>query len=102
MRYEKIIKRDDGSRVRIDVLYGEYRIGKLLWRVSVYTCQPRKRTWIDVINRAGHLFRGMTPEQMSAERKRQMLKVVSQSEIHDAMLEAWQMLKPSADEWEAR
>jgi hypothetical protein len=46
MRYEKIIKRDDGSKVRIttSIRVDSFR-DTVEYDFYIHVCEPRKRTW---------------------------------------------------------
>lgn len=47
MRHEKIIKRSDGSRTKIEVdLYVDRFISNgFKYNTAIFTCKPQKRTW---------------------------------------------------------
>jgi hypothetical protein len=46
VKYEKIIKREDGSRVKLTAsFYSNYEV---IWHVRTERCEPKKRTFIEV------------------------------------------------------
>lgn len=90
MLYEKIIKRDDGSKVKILVQDFEYPIP---YFTNVSVCRKNKRTYNDVtIN--SHEFRTLSFDcRLKADLINQ-LSVVSELELYDAKICAWQSMKP--------
>lgn len=96
MRHEKIIKRADGSRVKIIVMFylTEYREGPN-YMTEVITCPPGKRTFYGVVDGDDYRFRAMTMEERAVYAEEQKLKHVSAEELLSAKLELWQLIKPS-------
>lgn len=98
MRHEKILKRKDGSKVKIVVKYSCDYIGRgPNWQVDVYQCEPRKRTWLQVVDRNKYSFRALSEEARVAEVMRVTLCHVTQEEVMGAMYEVWLQLKPPAE-----
>lgn len=93
MNHEKILRRDDGSRVKIKVWFFEYR-GKLDWRFQTFVCQKGKRTWTSPVNRDDYAWRKLNQEDRKTENIRRSLTLASPEEVHEALLEAWELLKP--------
>lgn len=91
--YEKIIKRDDGLRVKIRTWYFEYQ-GKLEWRFQTSVCPKGKRTWTSPVNHDRYAWRQLNQEDRKADDICQFLTLASPEEVYDAMLEAWQLLRP--------
>lgn len=93
--YQKIIRRDDGSRVKISVsLYELYR-GRAVYGEEVETCAKGKRTWRPSYNRDDYKYRGLS----MGERKLHVLacnrKIATEAEILAVKIELWESLKPT-------
>ena len=82
MKKEKIYKRPDGTRIKLSIrLYVDNRI---YWSYSASICQPRKRTFKNIIDRACHTYRALDFHDGRNEYEREkVLEVVSQDEIHE-------------------
>jgi len=93
MRTEKIIKREDGSRVRISATP---RIGffDITYKIRVELCDAGKRTWRHTCYSDSYLFRRLNMEQREEAIYKSYLEHVTEDEIHQARLEAWKSLKP--------
>lgn len=98
MRHEKILKREDGSKVKIVVKYScDYITNGPSWQVDVYLCAPRKRTWELVVDENKYSFRALNKNDRIAEVMRVTLCHVTQEEVMGAMYEVWLQLKPPAE-----
>ena len=83
MRKETILKREDGSRVKIMVDFVDY----CKYEIRVSTCQKHKRTWVPVWDR---WERGAN----ETDKERLELEVVTKEEIYNAKLVLWEGIKP--------
>lgn len=96
MKHEKIIKRDDGSRVRITVeLAVEWNRDESRWSFVVHSCDKGKRTWRTPVNHDDFSWRKLGTEERREEDQRRSLTLASREEVEQVMLELWQKIKPS-------
>lgn len=97
MKHEKIIKREDGSKVKISISFysDSFRPESDKYRVAVQTCAKRKRTWINVTNSDDYSYRCLSMDERSKFAKEKQLEYVSKEEILSAKLELWEKLKPT-------
>lgn len=96
MYHEKIIKRDDGSRVMIRVEFLLLHRDGPEYRFRAFTCEPRKRTFKPVLNEDDYGYRRLkfnSPERESWAWAKYMT-VTTKEEIAEAKNEMWQKLKP--------
>lgn len=94
MRYEKILKREDGTRYRIITDFSTNRSGEK-WSFFVHKCEPKKRTWNGVCDIDSYIYRALSLECRRAFELSAYLNHVSADEILDAHMELWQQMKPS-------
>lgn len=96
MRHEKIIKRPDGSRVRITVtLDTESYKTTARWGFMCDVCEKGKRTWTTPVNRDDYSWRRLSAEDRIAENKRRCLTLASEEEVLEVMQELMALIKPS-------
>lgn len=86
MRHERILKREDGRKVKITVsLHIDH--SSCTWRIEVDYCAAGKRTWIDAHNPESYEYRRLgLLERAQWKLDRQLLHVTIQ-EIHDTKVE---------------
>ncbi len=94
MRHEKTFRRDDGSRVKVEV-----RLEIEYGRKPVFTywagaCQPRKRTFISATNHDDYSWRRLSREDRDKEDMRRILSVATADELHEVAMELWDLCKP--------
>jgi len=95
MRYEKIFKRENGSRVKIDVsLYVDWSDKKPDYDFSVYTCGANKRTWINPHSIDDYMWRKLGTVERKKYEIEKYRPFITESEINEAMVEAWNTLTP--------
>lgn len=94
MRHEKIFKRADGSKVKIDVNY-YHDYNRSAWSFTVCLCAPKKRTWKNAVNTDAYMYRSLSHEDKLAYRARQKFEHVTKEEVLSVMLELWQNIKPT-------
>ena len=96
MKHEKIIKREDGSRVRITVsLLVEWSRSEPRWSFVVHRCEKGKRTWTTPVNHDDYSWRKLGMEEKRNEDHRRSLTLASKDEVESAMIELWEAIKPS-------
>ena len=95
MRVEKIIKRDDGSRIKLDVSVGNYNFqNKFKYDIYVSVCKKGKRTFTGSYSSDSFSYRCLNHDDRQKYILESQLKLVSEKEIYDAQIELWQMLEP--------
>ena len=95
MHTEKIIKREDGSRVKIRT--HPFIDQEVIYKVYVSTCKKGKRTWISAGDSDLYKYRGLTMDERRALEYKSFLKVVTEEEIQAARLEIWEAMKPTCN-----
>jgi len=94
-RIEKVLKRDDGTRAKIEVwLSAGYLEKSAKYHYEVEFKPPRARNWRPVYDRSGYDYRRLSYEERPAYIQKMSLEHVTEEEIHTAMLELWEQLKP--------
>jgi hypothetical protein len=93
MRHEKIINKADGKRVKISVMVSIGNGDKTPFRTSVELAEKGKRTWTNV-TKDDRAFRVLSSENKTKVDLNNQLSFVTESELHDAKLEAWRKIKP--------
>jgi sigma54-dependent transcription regulator len=94
MTGEEILKREDGTRVKIHVRFDEIYMRKSNWQVSVSVCQPRKRIFKRV--EVTRYIRDVSNREQLSERNRALvLKVVTEEEIMSAVNALHTRMKPT-------
>ena len=97
MQHEKIIKRPDGSRIRIKAcLVIDFR--GFSWSYSVDFCAKRKRTWVRTVDTDSFSYRSLDSSGKAEMIRTHSLRRASAEEINIAMIELWQKLKPPSIE----
>jgi hypothetical protein len=92
MRHEKIIERDD-KRIKICVMVSIGSNDKIPYKTSVQWSEKNKRTWHDVTEDSRD-FRKLSSEEKQKVDLQNQLSLVSEQELLDAKIEAWQKIKP--------
>jgi hypothetical protein len=93
MRHSKILKRPDGSRVRINVeLLIDRSYNQSLWSFTVDTCDKGKRTWQTP---AGTSKLRILDRDKLQNIREESLRRASSHEIQAVMFELWEALRPS-------
>ena len=95
MRHEKIIKREDGTKIKIkvDFFTGTYNNDTPVYNISIEYCPPRKRTWYGTVD-SDYLHRTQSIEQRKETRELINLNYATKEEMNQAKLELWALLKP--------
>ena len=92
--HEKILKRENGDRVKITVELFTSHVGKLstcYYNYQVYICAPKKKTWEHQYTSNQYAYSHLTDKEKQLLR----LKYVTEDELKQAALELWEKLKPS-------
>ena len=96
MRHQKIIKRDNGDRVRITVeLVVDWSMTEPRWTFVTHFCEPKKRTWKSYVNHDDFSWRSLDRKGRHDEDVKRSLKIASKEEVLEAMNELWHKVKPS-------
>ena len=92
---ELILRREDGSRVKITAhFYVDGFRGCSEYRCEVYICQPKKRTFVDVVDGDCFRYRKLSMEHRVFYKNKKHLDYVSKEELLEAKKAVWQMLNP--------
>lgn len=96
MRHEKAVKRDDGSKVLIRVVFScDFTRSAPDWSFDVLACEPGKRKWNPVCDRTSYSFRRLSSEERTQKIRDEFMKYVTAQEVEAVMLELWETLRPS-------
>lgn len=95
MRHEKIIRRGDGSRVKIEIsTYIDYSRRPVYRIDSVTMCEKGKRTWTGHCFKNDFRYRSLKHEDRIKYATEKFLEIVTEDEMWQAKLELWEKLKP--------
>ena len=96
MRHEKILKRADGTKIRVKVNFWVESYGNTdpNYDVSIHYCSPKKRTWYGVVDTNCVLYRRESRDGRNEIINQANLKYATPEEIHQAKLELWEKMKP--------
>ena len=94
MKAEEIFIRPDGIRYRLEVEFLLLRFNDPYYRVTIYECLPKKRTWRNPVDTDSWKFRNLKMEERQTEILSQQLNFVSQEEIETVKNKCWLLLKP--------
>ena len=96
MNYDKILKREDGSRVKIDVRISDnLRYGRLEYSTETSSCEKGKRTWIKTYNTDCYKYRRLSMDERRIFEYDSQFNLVTEIELQEARLELWNKLKPT-------
>jgi hypothetical protein len=93
MRIEKVIKREDGSKVRITATINQ-TYNKLTYETWVHVCGKGKRSWVGVYSTDDFSFRRLDSKGREAFVESKQLLHVTKLELYQARLELWESIKP--------
>lgn len=93
MRLDYILRRDDGSRIKITVdLSMEYgRDAK--YTFSVFSCKKRKSTWNRVVQE-NFSHRTMSYQEKQSFFETESMNFITEDELMSAKLKLWNSIKP--------
>lgn len=94
MRHEKTIKREDGSKVLIKVVFScDFTRLTPDWSFDVFTCEKGKRTWNAVCDRTSYGFRRLSSDERPQKIRDEFMRHVTAEEVESVMLELWDNLR---------
>jgi hypothetical protein len=98
LRNQKILRRPDGTRVRISVSFHlDWSRSQPHWAVLVDRCEKGKRTWKALRGVHDLVFPDASKQDIEGVRetvREELLALVSVEELETVMLETWEMLRP--------
>lgn len=95
MTHEKILKRPDGSRVKVVVeLICDFDNRPYRWKFTCHHCAKGKRTFISAHNDDDYLWRRLGPTARDVEERRRYLTLATEEEVRGVMLELLAKIKP--------
>lgn len=96
MMHEKIIRRDDGSRVKItcDVRPRLFSGKGASYTTSVTKCEKGKRKFVPYNYNYDYVYRALSMSERREYANEIDLTMASIEEIYSTKLEAWEKLKP--------
>lgn len=99
MKHEKIIRREDGSRVKIEVsIYlDSYRRGEPVYSFETSKCEKGKRTWKYPHSENDYVWRALDIKGRNEYSKNKYLYLVSKEEVMEAYIELWEKIKPTME-----
>jgi hypothetical protein len=86
MYLEKILEREDKSKVKIECDLQIER-HEVRWRFEVYTCAPRKRTWINTHSTDDHKWRILDRLEREEYKHNKQLSVCTLEEMRNVAAE---------------
>jgi hypothetical protein len=97
MQQEKIIKRDDGSRVKIITTVQEL-CGNVVYRTSVYYRESGKRLWRSNFSTEDYGYRKLPFEEKQIFIENKNLEYATKEEIYAEKVSIWESIKPKESE----
>lgn len=95
MNHDKILKRPDGSRVKITVFFQcDWSYTKPVWDFKVHVCAAGKRTWKPSIDGDSYAIRKLLFGERQLAIRNAGLGFVTEAEVFEVMLELWRKLEP--------
>jgi len=95
MKHEKIIRRDDGSHVKIEVhLNLAFYSDNVEWRFATYKREKGKRTWQTAADPFAYDLRGLAAKDKKARELHLKLQLATKEEVEAVMLELLAKIKP--------
>ena len=96
MKHEKIVKKEDGSRVKITVSMStdSWRFSDINYHISVDTCEPRKRTFKPAVDDTSYLYRSLSMDDRREHCLKKNIEIAGKDNINAAIIECWEKAKP--------
>lgn len=95
MRKDTIIKREDGSRVKITAEYiTERYIQQDNYRTRVYICGKGKRTWKPTFDTDCYNYRRLSRDERRNFEYQSQFEYVTEEELLAAKISLWEDMKP--------
>lgn len=97
MKYEKIIKRASGDKIKILVSF--FIANSLIdatptYNASVFICPRGKRKWAGIFSNDDIYYRRLSMEDRRKYIEQKSLEYITPEEMQAAKLELWEKLKP--------
>lgn len=92
-KIEKIIKLEDGSKLKV-LASVQLRYDKITYRLDVYRCLPGKRSYSYIIDRESFSYRGLSMEQREGFRLKSCIEAIGEAQVQAIFDELWQSIKP--------
>jgi hypothetical protein len=99
MKHEKIIKRDDGSQVKIYVRFFSDHINEeFRYSVNIFVKPPNQQNWDNVEKKLYDLkYRELSKPKRKVARNQRLLNFATAEEIHAVKIELWEKMKPVSE-----
>jgi len=94
LKTEEILRRDDGSRVKIILELWTPSFGEAEYRFHVQTCDKGKRTWRGLVNSDNYSYRTLGMEERRSFHTAECMKIITDVELLDAKMKMWESFKP--------
>lgn len=95
MRKETILKREDGSRVKVMVeYYTERYIQKDSYKTKVFTCKKGKRTWKPTFDCDCYKYRGLSMDDRREFEYQSQFDYITEEELLAVKMSLWEDMKP--------
>jgi hypothetical protein len=94
LKYEKILKRDDKSRIKIEINFFYLASYDFRYEVAVYRCEKGKRKWINCCNTDSYIYLRLNMSERKEHEEQANLMHVTKKEIYQAKIQAWERIKP--------
>ncbi len=97
MKYEKIIRREDGSRIKISVYVYVDSFGgcKPIYSFETSKCGKGKRTFIYPHNTNDYVWRGLNIKDRKEYSQNKYLSIATKEEVMEAFMELHELMSPS-------
>ena len=95
MEKEKLIRRDDGTKIILTACYSTDRYSRehpWSWRIRI--CQKRKRKFYDPHNNDDDEWRRLSSKDRIEYIRIEYLQYVTKEEVFSLFLELWEEMKP--------
>ena len=93
MEHEKILRREDGSRVKIEVWVTSCFDSDIEYESEVYTYEKDREEWVGTWS-PGYSYRGLSMEERATHRYNSQFPTITPEELQEAKLELWEKMKP--------
>lgn len=99
MTHEKIIIREDGTKIKIVAsIWIDFRSTEPNYKFDLEILPPKKRKWIyahyNIEN--DYAWRALNMKDREAYKNGKYLEIVTKDEVNETFNELWQKLKPNA------
>lgn len=101
MRHEKILVREDKTRLKI-VAYNYDHYGDMAYRFELYICSPNKRKWTSLFSTDDFTWRKLNAASKKMYELSKYLQYVTKDEILSCVKELWQKMEPDYNIFEVK